>query len=120
MGPLIPLLLLVPILIFAAWLFLEVAVIKSVQSFSALCMLGILVIVAMYLRHYGRFAKEDPDRLQSEEFRVRMEQLELQRVVAKDGLLPAEALDPAIGNPVTENGEDDADGRNEQQEEPRA
>ncbi|MXW49402.1 MAG: hypothetical protein F4229_07140 [Gammaproteobacteria bacterium] len=120
MGPLIPLLLLVPILIFAAWLFLEVAVIKSVPSFSALCMLGILVIVAMYLRHYGRFAKEDPDRLQSEEFRVRMEQLELQRVVAKDGLLPAEVLDPAIGNPVTENGEDDADGRNEQQEEPRA
>lgn len=120
MGPLIPLLLLAPILLFAAWLFLEEALIKGVPSFSALCMLGTLVIIAMYLRHYGRFAKEDPDRLQSEEFRVRMEQLELQRVVAKEGLLPPEALDPAISNPVIENGEDDADGRNEQQEEPRA
>lgn len=119
MGPLIPLLVLVPILLFAAWLFQHVAVISGVPSFSALFVLGILVIIAMYLRHYGRFAKEEPDRLQSEEFRVRMEQLELQRVVAKEGLLPPEALDPAIGNPVIENGEDDADGRNEPQEEPR-
>lgn len=120
MGPLIPLLLLVPILLFAAWVFREVAVVNGVPVLSGLFVLSILVIIVMYLWHYGKFAKEDPDRLQSEEFRVRMEQLELQRVVAKEGLLPPEALDPASGNPDIEDGEDGDDSRNEQREEPRA
>ena len=120
MGPLIPLLVLIPVLLFAAWLFLEVAVISGVPGFSALFVLCILVIIAKYLRHYSRFAEEEPDRLQSEEYRVRMEQLELQRVIAKEGPLPPDALDPATGNPVIENGEDDTNDRNQQQEEPRA
>ena len=36
---------------------------------------------------------------------------------ATERLLPPEALDPASGNPVVDDG---ADGRNEQSEEPRA
>ena len=119
MGPLIPLLLMVPFLLFGAWLFREVSMIGGVPGFSALVVLGIFVFVAMYLRHYGRFARENPDRLQSEEFRVRMEQLELQRVVAKEGFLPPEAMDPATENPVIEGGENDVGGRNEHQEEPQ-
>ena len=117
MGPLIPLLVLVPVLLVAAWLFRQVAVIDGVPGFSAFFVLGSFVIIAMYLRHYGRFAKEDPDRLQSEEYRVRMEQLELQRVVAKEGPLPPEALDPATENPIIEGGEGEGDARNEQREE---
>ena len=120
MVSLIPLLGLVPFLLLAAWLFREVGVINGVPGLSGLFVLVILVIIVMYLWHYGKFAKEDPDRLQSEEFRVRMEQLELQRVVAKEGLLPPEALDPASGNPDIEDGEDGDDSRNEQREEPRA
>lgn len=44
MGPLIPVLLLVPVLFAFAWLFSDVAVIANIPVFSALCMAAVWVI----------------------------------------------------------------------------
>ena len=99
MDPLIPMVILVPILGGLAWLCREVAVLWGVPSFSALCFVGIVVIIGVYVWHYSRFATRDPDRLQSERYRVRMEQLELQRIWAKDGPWPVEELESPTPNP---------------------
>ena len=98
MGPLVPLLLLVPVFIGAAWLFKSVAVVAGVPLFSALFALPPLVIVFYYLRQYASFAKHDPDRLQSEKYRYETQRMQM--IAAKDleHPMPAESLplaDPA-------------------------
>ena len=69
MGPLVPTLLLVPVLLGAAWLFRSVFVVKGCPIISTGLVILVLWIVVIYLRHYASFAKNDPDRLQSEENR---------------------------------------------------
>ena len=100
MGPLVPLLLLVPVFIGAAWLFKSMAVVAGVPLFSALFALAPLVIVFYYLRQYASFAKHDPDRLQSEKYRYETQRMQM--IVAKDleHPMPAESLPLAVGNPA--------------------
>ena len=70
MGPLVLPLLLSPVLLFFAWLFESILVIKDIPVITVACVLVALWLIFNYTRHYGRFAKNDPDRLQSEEYRV--------------------------------------------------
>ena len=102
MGPLIPLLFLALVFVLAAYLFRETAVVHGVPIFSAVfVVLGVPVIIFSYLRHYTYFAKHDPDRLQSEEYRL----LTMQQMIAAKELrhpVPVETLplaDPTE-NPV--------------------
>ena len=93
MGPLVPsLILLSPGLIFAAWWFRSTAVIKGVPLISVLFVIAALWIVFDYHRHYASFAKNDPDRLQSEEYRY--ETARMQMIGAKElrNLTPEAAL----------------------------
>ena len=99
MGPLVPVLFLVPVLAAVAWLFKDTAVIQGVPVFTALSFLGIVGIIVHYLWHYTSYAKHDPDRLQSEEYRSQMQQLQ----IAAKGLpepLPAHVLEDPIPNPI--------------------
>ena len=120
MGPLIPVLLLVPVLCIFAWLFRDVVMIRGIPAFSALCFAAIVAVVGHYLWHYSKFARSDPDRLQSEQYRVQMQQMQL--VAAKDlpEPLPGEVLEDPTTNPVTlESHESDEDDRpSESLEEP--
>ena len=118
MDPLIPMLVLVPILGGLAWLFREVAVVRGVPCFTALFVVGIIGIIGTYLRHYARFARTEPDRLQSERYRVRMEQFELQRILAKEGVLPPDAVEPPTANPVAATEEGEAQAELEQRGDP--
>ena len=81
MGSLVPLLFVTFGFVLAAWFFRSVAVISDVPIFSAVFVLAALYPVLSYLRHYAWFAKHDPDRLQSEEYRLLKVQ---QMIVAKD------------------------------------
>lgn len=98
MGPLVPTLPLVPVLLFFAWL-LESS--PLVQGILVLCAIGIPVA---YFTHYGRFAKNDPDRLQSEDFRVEMSKIhmltgkEFPRAILADEI----QLGPPTANPALE------------------
>lgn len=69
MGPLVPSLALCPLLLLFAWLFRSVAVVGEVPIISVAMAMAALWLVADYHRHYSRFARTDPDRLQSEEYR---------------------------------------------------
>ena len=102
MGPLVPLLFLALVLVFAAYLFRETAVVHGVPIFSAVFVLAALVIIYSYHRHYTDFAKRDPDRLQSEEYRL----LTMQQMIAAKGLrhpVPVETF------PLTEPTENPAE-----------
>ena len=92
MGSLVPALSLVPVLGFFAWLLADVFVFGGVPVFSAVCFVGIIAVVGIYLAQYMRFAKHDPDRLQSEQYRIQMQQLQM--IKAKDlrDYLPADVL----------------------------
>lgn len=101
MSGIIPTLFLVPIFLVAAWLFSEVPFLLWLFSICA------VVIVAFYLYVYLKFATNDPDRLQSEEYRCEIRRINM---IAGAGLpkpvtaeeLPLEA--PAF-NSVSEGGE---------------
>ena len=82
MGPLVPSLLLVPVFIGAAWWFRSEAVIGGIPIFTALFIVAALAIVFSYHRHYTSFAKNDPDRLQSEKYRY--ETARMQMIAAKE------------------------------------
>ena len=91
MGPLVPLLFLALVFVLAAYLFREMAVVVGVPVFSAVFVLAALVIVFSYLHHYTAFAKHDPDRLQSEKYRL----LTMQQMIAAKELrhpVPVENL----------------------------
>ena len=59
---------------------------------STVLVIGVIGIVFSYHRHYASFAKNDPDRLQSEEYRY--ETARMQMIAAKElrGPIPAEEL----------------------------
>lgn len=92
LGPLIPALLMIPVFLGAAWLFRSMFVIGGFPVFSALLVFAALSIVFWYLRYYAWFVKNDPDRLQSEEYRY--ETARMQMIAAKElrHPMPAEAL----------------------------
>ena len=97
MGSLVPLLFVTFGFVLAAWFFRSVAVISDVPIFSAVFVLAALYPVLSYLRHYAWFAKHDPDRLQSEEYRL----LKVQQMIAAKGtapLIPADSL--PLKNPM--------------------
>ncbi len=100
MGPLVPLLFLAPVFVSAAWLFRSVAVVGGVPLFSAAFGVAALLIGLGYYRHYARFAKHDPDRLQSEEYRY--ETARMQMIAAKELRRPMPADRLPLGAP-TEN-----------------
>ena len=75
MGPLVPSLALCPLLLLFAWLFRSVAVVGNIPIILVVLVIAALWIVFEYLRHYSRFAKNDPDRLQSEEYRYQTTRL---------------------------------------------
>lgn len=102
MGPLVPLLLLVPVFLGAGWLFESVAVVAGVPIFTALFALAALWIVFCYLRHYASFAKHDPDRLQSEKYRYETQRMQMIAAKELEHPWPADSLplaDPAE-NPI--------------------
>ena len=70
MGPLVPSLLISLVLLFFAWLFESTLVIGGIPLITVACVLVALGLIINYNRHYARFAKHDPDRLQSEEYRL--------------------------------------------------
>ena len=92
MGPLIPLLFIALVLLLAAYLFREVAVIHGVPVFSAVFGLAALLIVLSYLYHYSSFAKRDPDRLQSEEYRLLTSRMQMIAAKELPHPMPAESL----------------------------
>ena len=97
MGPLVPSLLLIPVFLFAAWLFRSTFVISGCPIISTGLVIGVLGIVFSYHRHYASFAKNDPDRLQSEEYRY--ETARMQMIAAKELRDPIPAEELPLGGP---------------------
>ena len=77
MGPLVPSLIVVPFLLLFAWLFRDTAIVGGVPILTAVLVIASLLIPYNYHRHFGKFAKTDPDRLQSEEFRIGMTRIQM-------------------------------------------
>ena len=97
MGPLVPPLILSPVLLGAAWLFRSTFVIQDCPVISVLLVVVALGIVVHYLYHYSSFAKNDPDRLQSEEYRY--ETARMQMIAAKEMRYPIPAEDLVLQKP---------------------
>ena len=121
MGPLVPLLFIALVLLLAAYLFREVAMIHGAPVFSAVFGLAVLWIVFRYLSHYASFAKRDPDRLQSEEYRLLT--IQMQMIASKElrRPMPAENLplaEPAE-NPAEQRGATESEERPDPAEEER-
>lgn len=93
MGPLVPLIIvLVPGFIVAAWFFRSIAMIKGVPLISVLFVIAALGIVLDYHRRYAFFAKNDPDRLQSEEYRYKTAQMRMIAAKELPNPMPTEEL----------------------------
>lgn len=86
MGPMIPLLFLVPILVGATWLFRDILPIALIFG------VGAIGIVVEYCRQFSRFATTDPDRLQSEEYRCEMTRIHMVAGKELPHSIPAEEL----------------------------
>ena len=99
----VPLLFIALVLLLAAYLFRGVAVIHGAPVFSAVFGLAALWIVFRYLSHYASFAKRDPDRLQSEEFRLLTSTIQM--IAAKESPHPR----PAESLPLAEPAENPAE-----------
>lgn len=97
MGSLIPSLLLSPVLLGAAWLFRSTFVIGGCPIISTGLVIGVLGIIFSFHRHYASFAKNDPDRLQSEEYRY--ETARMQMIAAKELRSPIPADELPLGDP---------------------
>lgn len=92
MGPLVPTLLISLVLLFFSWLFESTLVIGGVPLITVACVLVALWLIIDYNRHYARFAKHAPDRLQSEEYQSKIARL---NVITPQGLsdsIPADEL----------------------------
>lgn len=102
MGPMVPLLALIPVFLGAGWLFRTIAVVRGIPLITTGCVLATLAIVGFYLYHFHRFARKDPDRLQSEEYRFGMARMHM--IAAKDlpYAIPADRLSLAepTENPI--------------------
>lgn len=111
MGSLIPIMALSPAFGFLAYLFIDVAVIAGIPLFSALFILVAISMPVHYLYHFSSFARNDPDRLQSEHYRIEMRQLQMQLLIGKDipEPLPADVLDDPTPNPLTSDAESSND-----------
>ena len=105
MGPLVPLLFIAPVLLLFAYLFRDVTVVRGVPVFSAVFVLAALLIFLGYLYHYTSFAKRDPDRLQSEEYRLLTSRMQM--IAAKELPHPM----PAENLPLAEPAENPAEQR---------
>ena len=66
--------------------------IHGVPVFSAVFGLAALLIVLSYLYHYSSFAKRDPDRLQSEEYRLLTSRMQMIAAKELPHPMPAESL----------------------------
>lgn len=112
MGPLVPLLFLIPIFFGTAWLFRSTFLVRDWSIISLVLVVAALWIVRTYLRHYDSFAKNDPDRLQSEEYRYGMARMQTLSGKGLQGAIPAEDLtledpreNPAEPKPSSQKGE---------------
>ena len=70
---------------------------RGCPIFSALFGIAVLWILGSYLRHCAAFAKNDPDRLQSEEYRYATAQMEM--IAAKELRSPTPAEDLSLEDP---------------------
>ena len=109
MGPLVPLLAVVPFLLLFAWLFGDTAVVGGVPILTAALVLASLLIPYHYLRHFGKFAKTDPDRLQSEEFRIGMTRLQMLDAKSLPQPLPEDSLPEPTRNLTEADARDELD-----------
>lgn len=92
MGPLVPLLMMVPILFLSAWLLRETVVLMGFPIFTVVLIVTGVIILYSYLRHYASFAKNDPDRLQSEEYRYEMTRVQMLAAKGLQEPLPEDRL----------------------------
>ncbi len=97
MGPLVPVLILIPVFLTAAWLFRSTFVIAGCPIITTGLVIASLWIVLTYLRHFATFAKNDPDRLQSEQYRY--ETRRMQMIAAKELPYPIAAKDLTLEEP---------------------
>ena len=91
-GPLIPSLLLSPGLLIFAWLFRSTFVISDCPIISTGLVIAALGIVFSYHRRYAFFAKNDPDRLQSEKYRYKTAQMQMMAAKGLGDLVLEEEL----------------------------
>ena len=92
MGPLVPsLVAVIPILLFA-WLFRETVILMGIPVITVVLVMAALWIVVDYHRHFASFAKNDPDRLQSEEYRYEMTRVQMLAAKGLPEPLPADSL----------------------------
>ena len=109
MGPLVPSLAVVPFLLLFAWLFRDTAVVGGVPILTAALVIVSLLILYNYHRHFGRFAKSDPDRLQSEEFRIGMTRLQMLDAKSLPQPLPEDSLPEPTRNLTDADARDELD-----------
>ena len=75
-----------------AWLFRDTAVVKGIPAITAVLVAAVLWVLFDYHRHYASFAKNDPDRLQSEEYRYEMTRVQMLAAKGLSEPLPADSL----------------------------
>ena len=92
MGPLVLSLMVAPILVLFAWLFRETAVLMGFPVITVMLVIASLCILYSYHRHYASFAKNDPDRLQSEEYRYEMTRVQMLAAKSLPQPLPEDSL----------------------------
>ena len=92
MGPLVPSLLVSLVLLAFAWLFRETAVLMGFPVITVVLVITSLCILYNYHRHYASFAKNDPDRLQSEEYRYEMTRVQMLAAKGLPEPLPEDSL----------------------------
>ena len=92
MGPLVPSLMTVPVLLLFAWLFRETAVLEGFPVITVVLVIINLYIPYSYHRRYASFAKNDPDRLQSEEYRYEMTRVQMLAAKGLPEPLPEDSL----------------------------
>lgn len=92
----VPLLGLVPVLLGAMYLF------RTMLLFAIPLGLGWFGIIIAYYCQYARFAKNDPDRLQSERYRYEMKRMHMIAAKELPGPVPADfvSLDEPVSNPA--------------------
>ena len=109
MGPLLAPLAVVPFLLILAWLLEDAAVVGGIPIITALLVIASLLILYNYHRHFGKFAKSDPDRLQSEEFRIEMTRLQVLDAKSLPQPLPEDSLPEPTRNLTDADARDELD-----------
>ncbi len=110
LGPLVPLLGVAVAFVLVALLFVDVAVFHGIPLISAVLVATSIAIVAVFLFQYMKFARGDPDRLQSEHFRVQMQHMQLMGAKGLSEPVSAELLDDPKSNPAEELGASEGTG----------